>query len=224
MSERYAFPLRYDENFVRSCAWGFVVRALFRENAALTFAPLALIAFSCTMLFFSGDEELAVELLIGAFLILAIFVASGWRMHLRMLRGKVETMKGRWPMARLYDDGVSIEGPGQAITLEWWPRIKAIWPVESAWLLILDTNHFSPCRLPEPPRRRSTSYARMSRRALHDPSWNRRWLPPAAAATVLSADAARPPPGRLAGRAEGRVAGRATGCEAGRRQRDRRQG
>ena len=57
MSERYAFPLRYDENFVRSCVWGFVARALFRENAVLTFAPLALIAFSCAMLFFFGRRR-----------------------------------------------------------------------------------------------------------------------------------------------------------------------
>jgi hypothetical protein len=141
MSERYAFPLRYDENLVRSSVRGFMTRALFRENAALTFAPLALIAFSCAMLFFSGDEELAMELLLVSLIILAIFIASGWRMHLRMLHSKVEAMKGRWPMARLYDNGLSIDGPGPVSMLEW-PRIKAIWPVEGAWLLIVDTNHF----------------------------------------------------------------------------------
>lgn len=141
MTERYAFPLRYDEKLVRSSVQGFMVRALFREKAALTFAPLALIAFSCAMLFVSGDAELAIELFLFSLAVLAILVASGWRMHLRLMRGKVEAMRGRWPMARLYDDGLRIDGPGPSSLLEW-PRIKAIWPVEGAWLLILDTSHF----------------------------------------------------------------------------------
>jgi hypothetical protein len=143
MNERFIFPLRYEENLVQASVRGFMIRALFRENAARTFTPLALIAFSCAMLFFSGDEELAIELLVALLVILAIFVASGWRMHLRMLRERVKRMEGRWPMARLYDGGLSIDGPGQESLLEW-PRIKAIWTVEGAWLLILDTNHFVP--------------------------------------------------------------------------------
>lgn len=151
MQERYSFPLRYDENFVRACAWGFMARALFRENAALTLAPLAVIAFSCTMLFLSGDRELAIEILLVSLLVLAIFLASGWRMHLRMLRSKVAAMKGRWPMARLYDDGLSLDGPGEDSMLEW-SRIKAIWPVARAWLLILDTNHFIALPLAGAPR------------------------------------------------------------------------
>jgi hypothetical protein len=141
MSERYVIPLRYDETLVRAAARGYVARALFRENAALTFAPLAFIALACAMLYVAGDGETAMELLVVSVIVLAIFVASGWRMHLRMLRGKVEAMRGRWPMARLYDEGLSIDGPGPTSLLEW-PRIKAIWPVEGAWLLILDTNYF----------------------------------------------------------------------------------
>ena len=141
MTERYVFPLRYDEKLVRSAVNGFVTRALFRENAARTFVPLALIIVSCAMLFFSGEEEIGVGLFLALFAILAIFVASGWRMHLRMMRDKVEAMRGRWPMARLRDDGLIIDGPGPASLLEW-PQIKAIWPIEGAWLLILATNHF----------------------------------------------------------------------------------
>jgi hypothetical protein len=151
MQERYSFPLRYDENFARACAWGFVARALFFENAALTLAPLAAIAFSCAMLFLSGDGELAVEILLVSLLVLAIFLASGWRMHLRMLRSKAAAMKGKWPMARLYDDGLSLDGPGENALLEW-SRIKAIWPVASAWLLIVDTNHFIALPLAGAPR------------------------------------------------------------------------
>ncbi|MGD9544101.1 MAG: YcxB family protein [Methylocystis sp.] len=141
MTERYVFLLRYDEKLIRSAVNGFVTRALFRENAARTFVPLALMIFACVMLFFSGEQELGVALFLALSAALAIFVASGWRMHLRIMRGKVDAMRGRWPMARLRDDGVIIDGPGPASLLEW-PQIKAIWPVEGAWLLILATNHF----------------------------------------------------------------------------------
>ena len=94
MTERYAFPLRYDEKLIRSAVNGFVTRTLFRENGARTFIPLALIILSCVMLFFSGEEEIGVGLFLAVFAILAIFVASGWRMHLRMMRDKVEAMRG----------------------------------------------------------------------------------------------------------------------------------
>lgn len=141
MSERYAFPLRYDEKLVQSAVRGFVMRALFRENALRSFAPLALLAICCAMLFVSGEQELSIELFLFSLAVLAILVASGWRMHLRLMRDRVEAMKGRWPMARLCDDGVRIDGPGPVPLLEW-ARIKAVWPVEGAWLLILDTSHF----------------------------------------------------------------------------------
>jgi hypothetical protein len=141
MTERYLFPVRYDDKIMRSAVNGFVTRALFRENAALTFAPLMLIVFSCIMLFFSGEAELAVELFLALAAILAVFVASGWRMHMRTTREKVAAMKGRWPMVRIRDDGLVIDGPGPASLLEW-AQIKAIWPIEGAWLLILATNHF----------------------------------------------------------------------------------
>ncbi|MFO1126261.1 MAG: YcxB family protein [Methylocystis sp.] len=141
MTERYVFPLRYDEKLIRTAVTGFVTRALLRENAARTFIPLALIVLSCAMLFFSGEEEIGVGLFLAVFAILAIFVTSGWRMHLRTMREKVEAMRGRWPMARLRDDGVIIDGPGPISLLEW-RQIKAIWPIEGAWLLILTMNHF----------------------------------------------------------------------------------
>ncbi|MGA8171938.1 MAG: YcxB family protein [Methylocystis sp.] len=141
MTERYVFPVRYDDKLMRSAVNGFVTRALFRENAALTFGPLALMIFCCAMLIFEGEEELGVDLFLAMSAILAIFVASGWRMHLRMIRERVEAMRGRSPMARLRDDGLVIDGPGPASLLEW-ARIKAVWPIEGAWLLILATNHF----------------------------------------------------------------------------------
>jgi hypothetical protein len=151
MTERYVFPLRYDEKLVQAAVTGFVTRALFRENALRTFAPLALILFSCVALFVAGDEETAVELFVALAVILAIFVFSGWRMHLRQLREKVDAMRGRWPMARLRDDGIVIDGPGPATLLEW-PQIKAIWPVEGVWLLILASNHFIALPLAGAPR------------------------------------------------------------------------
>jgi|APFre7841882630_1041343.scaffolds.fasta_scaffold08441_4 hypothetical protein len=141
MTERYVFPVRYDEKLMRSAVNSFMTRVLFQENPVRTFLPLALIALSCAMLFFSGEQELGVELFIAALVVLVIFVASGWRMHLRTMRKKVDAMKGRWPMARLHDDGLIIDGPGPASLLEW-PDVKAIWPIEGAWLLILATNHF----------------------------------------------------------------------------------
>ena len=39
MSERYVFPLRYDENDMRRAVEAFVWRALFKENAVHTLRP-----------------------------------------------------------------------------------------------------------------------------------------------------------------------------------------
>lgn len=141
MNERYVIPLRYDESLIQSAATGYVVRALFRENAVLTFAPLAMILFSCFMIYSSGDSETAIELLVASLVILAVFLASGWRMHLRMLREKMHAARGRWPMARLFDEGISIEGSPQAGLLPW-TGIRKIWPVANAWLLLTGTNHY----------------------------------------------------------------------------------
>jgi hypothetical protein len=141
MTERYAFPVRYDENLIRTAATGFVTRALLRESPLKTYLPLALILVACVALAVMGDAETGVELLVALLVILGIFVLSGWRMHLRMLREKLEAMKGRWPMARLRDDGILIDGPGPASLLEW-PAIKEVWRLEGVWLLILATNHF----------------------------------------------------------------------------------
>jgi len=141
MNERYVIPLRYDESLIQSAATGYVVRALFRENAVLTFAPLAMILFSCFMIYSSGDSETAIELLVASLVILAVFLASGWRMHLRMLREKMLAARGRWPMARLFDEGISIEGSPQAGLLPW-AGIRKIWAVDNAWLLLTGTNHY----------------------------------------------------------------------------------
>ena len=157
MTERYVFPLRYDEKLIYSAVRGFVMRALFRENAMRTFVPLALIAFSCTMLYYSREEELGIELFLALSAILAIFVASGWRMHVRMLREKIEAVRGRWPMARLRDDGIIIDGRGSASLLEW-PEIKAIWPVEGALAANLRLEPF--CN--PPARQRATRGPRLS--------------------------------------------------------------
>lgn len=141
MTERYVFPVRYDEKLIRTAVTGFVTRALFRETPLKTYLPLALILLSCSALFFSGEQELGVEVFVALMVVLAIFVASGWRMHLRMMREKLAAMKGRWPMARVSDEGVMIDGPGPAALIEW-PAIKAIWRLDGVWLLILVTNHF----------------------------------------------------------------------------------
>lgn len=141
MIERYAFPVRYDEKLIRTAVNGFVARALFRETPLKTYLPLALILLACGGLLFMGETETAIEIFVALAVVLAIFVAMGWRMHLRAMREKLAAMKGRWPMAHLYDEGVVIDGPGPASMLEW-PAIKAIWRLEGVWLLILATNHF----------------------------------------------------------------------------------
>ena len=141
MTERFVFPVRYDEKLIQTAATGFVTRALFRETPLKTYLPLALIFVSCAALAFMGEDETAVEIFLALAILLAIFVLSGWRMHMRMLREKLAAMKGRWPMARLRDDGIVIDGPGPASLLEW-RSVKAIWRLEGVWLLILATNHF----------------------------------------------------------------------------------
>lgn len=151
MAERYVFPVRFDEAVMRRAVTGFVTRALFFDAPLKTFAPLALIAVSCVALYASGEEEIAVELSIAIVAILSIFVFSGWRMHWRIMREKIEAMHGRFAVARLRDDGLVIEGPGPAALLEW-PAIKRIWQLDGVWLLILSTNHFVALPLASAPR------------------------------------------------------------------------
>jgi hypothetical protein len=141
MTERYAFPVRYDEALMRAAVSSFVTRALFREAPLETFLPLGLLLLSCAGLYASGEQELALELFVALASILAIFVFSGWRMHWRMMREKVEAMRGRFAMAHLRDDGILIDGPGPSALLAW-PAIKAIGRFDGVWLLILATNHF----------------------------------------------------------------------------------
>ena len=141
MTERYVFPVRYDETLMRRAVTGFMARALFREQAVKTFAPLGLILLSCMSLYASGDAELAVELFIAGLAILAILVFAGWRMHRRMMREKIAAMRGRFATARLSDEGIVIDGPGPATRLDW-PAVKAIWRFDGVWLLIAATNYF----------------------------------------------------------------------------------
>ena len=140
-SDRYAFNIAYDEKTLRRAVSGFVTGAVFRENAVLTFAPLALILLACGALYFSGDAELGVELFIVATVILAIFIFAGWRMHLRQLRARLAAGGGRHPLVRLREEGLVIES-GPATPLIEWPRIREIRTLEDVWLLILATNHF----------------------------------------------------------------------------------
>jgi hypothetical protein len=141
VTERYAFPVRYDDALMRAAVTGFMTRALFREAPLKTFLPLGLLCLACAALYASGEGELAVELFVALLAILGIFVFSAWRMHWRMMRERVEAMRGRFAMARLRDDGIVIDGPAPSPLLEW-PTIKAIWRVDGVWLLILATNHF----------------------------------------------------------------------------------
>ena len=59
MTEHYVFPVRYDDRLMRSAVNAFVTRALFHENAAFTFGPLALVVFSCAMLYFGARRNWA---------------------------------------------------------------------------------------------------------------------------------------------------------------------
>jgi hypothetical protein len=119
----------------------FMIRSLLQEHTAFVLIPVAVIVISCGMIYMSGDPETALELLLFSLVLLTIFTASGWRMHLRTLREKVEAARARWPVARIYNEGIRIDGLGPAHLLEW-ERINDIWPAEGAWLLILDTKYF----------------------------------------------------------------------------------
>jgi hypothetical protein len=141
MPERFSFPIRYEDADMRAAVNAFTLRALFLERPLLTAAPLALVALSCAGLAYSGDGEDAAMLFIGAVALLAIMAGAGWRMQQRMMREKVEKARGHLSSARLFDEGVVIDAGGAAPLLPW-KQIKAIWPGERVWLLIVATNHF----------------------------------------------------------------------------------
>ena len=140
-SDRYAFNIAYDEQTLRRAVWGFVKGAVFRDNAIMTYLPLALIVLACGALYASGDMELGAELFVAAFLMLAIFVFSGWRMHMRQLRKGLASGGGRHPLVRLREEGFVIEAGPAAPMIEW-PRVREIRTLQDVWLLILATNHF----------------------------------------------------------------------------------
>ena len=79
MSERYVFPLRYDENELKRAVDAFAWRALFKEGAARTLVPLGLIALSLVMLGLSGEGEIASLLLALSLFVLFVFFSGGWR-------------------------------------------------------------------------------------------------------------------------------------------------
>jgi hypothetical protein len=140
-SDRYAFNIAYDEKTLRRAVTGFVSGAVFRDNAILTYLPLSLIILGCGALYASGDMELGLELFVSASLLLAIFVLSGWRMHMRQLRKRLASGGGRHPLVRLREEGLVIESGPAAPMIEW-PRIREIRTLQDVWLLILATNHF----------------------------------------------------------------------------------
>jgi len=141
MTERFVFPIRYDEALMRRAVTGFMTRSLLGEQAIKTILPLGLIILSCVALYASGDAELGAELFVAATAIPAGLVFAGWRMHWRIMREKMDAMRGRFVTARLSDEGIVIDGPGQATRLDW-PAVKAIWRFDGVWLLIAATNHF----------------------------------------------------------------------------------
>jgi len=141
MSERYVFPLRYDEDDMKRAVDAFVWRALFEENAVRTLAPLALIGFSLVMLGVSGEGEIAALLLALAVFVLFVFFSGGWRRLRRDMREKTAAAQGKFCFARLFDEGIVIEAGGPAPLLEW-KAIKAAWPAGSTLLLIVATNNF----------------------------------------------------------------------------------
>jgi hypothetical protein len=141
MSERYTFPLRYEENELKRAVDAFVWRALFKENAARTLLPLGLVALSLAMLGLSGEGEMAALLLALALFVLFVFFAGGWRRLRRQMREKIGASQGKFCFARLFDEGIVIEAGGPAPLLEW-KAIKAVWPAGPTLLLIVATNNF----------------------------------------------------------------------------------
>jgi len=141
MSERYAFPLRYDEKEMKRAVNAFVWCALFKENAARTLAPLALIALSLVMLGLSGEGEIASLLLALSLFTLFVFFCGGWRRLRREMREKIGASQGKFCFARLFDEGIVVETGGPAPLLEW-KAIKAVWPAGPTLLLIVATNNF----------------------------------------------------------------------------------
>jgi hypothetical protein len=141
MSERFSFPIRFEDADMRSAVDFFVWRALFLEKPLRTVLPLGLIALSCAGLAFAGDVEDALLLFFGATALLAIFIASGWRMQQRMMHEKVERARGHLSSVRLYDEGIVVDAGGASPLLPW-KSIRAVWPGERVWLLIVATNYF----------------------------------------------------------------------------------
>lgn len=141
MSERFSFPVRFENADMRAAVNAFTWRTLFHDRPLRTAAPLALIALSAAGLAFLGEGEDAAMLFIGALALLAILVGGGWRMQQRIMREKVEKARDHISSARLSDEGVVIDAGGQAPLLPW-KSIKAIWPTERVWLLVTATNHF----------------------------------------------------------------------------------
>ena len=141
MSERYVFPLRYDDAEMKRAVNAFVLRSLFKESAARTFIPLALIALSLVMLGVSGEGQIASLLVALVVFVLGVWVSGGWRRLQREMREKLGAARGKFCFARLSDEGIVIEAGGPAPLLEW-KAIKAIWPAGPTLLLVLATNHF----------------------------------------------------------------------------------
>jgi hypothetical protein len=143
MRERFSFPIRFEDADMRAAVDSFVWRKLFLDKPLRTALPLALIALSCAGLAFAGDVEDALLLFVGATALLAIFVAGGWRMQHRMMHEKIEKTRGHLSSARLYDEGIVVDAGGASPLLPW-QSIKAVWPGESVWLLLVATNYFIP--------------------------------------------------------------------------------
>ncbi len=94
MSERYVFPLRYDDKEMKRAVNAFVLHSLFKESAARTFVPLALIWVSVVMLGLSGEGQIASLLLALALFVLFVFVSGGWRRLRREMREKIAAAQG----------------------------------------------------------------------------------------------------------------------------------
>ncbi len=162
MLERYSFPVRFEDADMRAAVNAFTWRALVAEHPWRMGAPLVLIALCCGGLAYIGEGEDAAMLFFGCFILLGLFVAGGWRMHQRMMHEKVEKARGHLCTARLSDEGVVIDaggqGEGQGAGLRGeapllpWKSIKAIWPGERVWLLIVATNHFVALPIARAPR------------------------------------------------------------------------
>ena len=141
MTDRYVFSVIYEEPVMKAAVRTFVKRAFFGEREIKTWAAIAGVVIGCAMLFLWDEEALATGLFIGLFVTLFVLLVAAWRLHWRAMRMKLDNMNARRSTIRIGDEGVAIENDSGSGLMRW-RSIKAVWPSEGAWLLILRSKQF----------------------------------------------------------------------------------